>query len=54
MTALDCRRICIAAQLVGVAQAALDDSIKYARQRQTSMRKGVYGNILYRTYTMQD
>jgi len=33
MKALDCGRIGIAAQSVGVAQAALDSSIKYAKER---------------------
>ncbi len=34
MTAIDCGRIGIAAQAVGIAQAAMDDSIKYAKERQ--------------------
>ncbi len=34
MTALDCGRIGIAAQSVGVAQAALDAAVKYAKERE--------------------
>ena len=35
MTALDAGRIGVACQAVGVAQAALDESVKYARERRT-------------------
>ncbi|MCK4332549.1 MAG: acyl-CoA dehydrogenase family protein, partial [Thermoplasmatales archaeon] len=34
LMALDCGRIGIAAQAVGIAQAALDESIEYSKQRQ--------------------
>ena len=34
LSALDCGRIGIAAQAVGIAQAALDESIEYSKQRQ--------------------
>jgi butyryl-CoA dehydrogenase len=33
MSAIDCGRIGISAQAVGIAQAALDDSVKYAKER---------------------
>jgi len=33
LTAIDCGRIGIAAEAVGIAQACLDDSIKYAKER---------------------
>lgn len=39
MTCLDCGRIGIAAQSVGVAQAALDASIEYSQQREQFGRK---------------
>jgi butyryl-CoA dehydrogenase len=34
MSAIDCGRIGIAAQALGIAQSALDDSVKYAKERQ--------------------
>jgi len=39
MTALDSGRIGIAAQSIGVAQAALDEAVKYARKREQFGRK---------------